>query len=194
MPNSDPAATLKKLGLGNKYFLYVGNAYPHKNLEQLIPFIKGLPARYAEMQMVIIGKTDYFLKRLTQQVKEAGLSLRFIFPGYVSDADLGMLYDQAHAFIFPSLYEGFGLPPLEAMAHGTPVLSSDAACMREVLGEAAMYFNPRDARAMIAALERLDTNPEIRRSLVAAGKERVKKFSWQKLATTTLQTYHHLRK
>jgi glycosyltransferase involved in cell wall biosynthesis len=189
----DQTSVLNKFGIKEKFLLYVGNAYPHKNLEQLIPFIKGLPPHYSETKMVIIGKPDYFLNRLMQQVKDAGLSSRFIFPGYVSDIDLGILYNQAQAFIFPSLYEGFGLPPLEAMVHGTPVLSSDAACMREVLGDAAIYFNPRDTRAMIAALEQLDTNPEMRRSLVAAGRQHASEFSWKQLASTTLQTYHNIQ-
>jgi len=178
--------------LPQKFLLYVGNAYPHKNLEQLVALVRQLPPAYQDVHVVIVCRPDYFLRRLQVQVRQAGLERRIHFPGFVSDADLGALYRLAHAYIFPSLYEGFGLPPLEAMAQGTPVLSSDAACMVEVLGEAALYFNPRDVRGMLAALQHLDSSPALRHALVAAGQERVQRYSWSSLAHTTLQTYHDI--
>ncbi len=191
-PVVDDGEVCSRLGLPKKFLLYVGNAYPHKNLEQLVALTQVLPQQYDDAHVVIVCKEDYFLARVQALVTQAGLSGRVHFPGYVSDADLGALYRLAHAYIFPSLYEGFGLPPLEAMAQGTPVLSSDAACMREVLGEAALYFNPREVRGMLAALQKLDASPATRAALVAAGTLQAQKYSWSVLARATLQAYHDI--
>ncbi len=185
----DVPAVLQKYDIRQPYLLYVGNAYPHKNLEKLIALLHELPAAQKTLQLVIIGKADYFQNRIRQLVHDAGIGNRVRFPGYVPDTELGVLYQQAHAFIFPSLYEGFGLPPLEAMAYGTPVLSSDAACMKEILGKAALYFNPNATRGMLAALQQLESTPELRSQLIAAGKQQVAQYRWQNLAESTLRVY-----
>ncbi|MDP2789575.1 MAG: glycosyltransferase family 1 protein [bacterium] len=188
-PATDDAALVQGAGIAGRYLLYVGNAYPHKNLEQFVAFLKALPPQHADLSLVVVCKPDYFLERFRQQVADAGLLRRVIFPGYVDDATLGALYRNAHAYIFPSLYEGFGLPPLEAMAQGTPVLSSNAACMPEVLGDAVLYFNPQDVRGMLAALERLDDSA-FREAQVRAGKQWIQRYSWRALAEQTLAVYH----
>ncbi len=185
----DVPAVLQKHDIRQPYLLYVGNAYPHKNLEKLIAVMQELPAAQKTLQLVIVGKADYFQNRIRQLVHDAGIGNRVRFPGYVADTELGVLYQQAHAFIFPSLYEGFGLPPLEAMAYGTPVLSSDAACMKEILGKAALYFNPNATRGMLAALQQLASTPELRSQLIAAGKQQVAQYRWQNLAESTLRVY-----
>ncbi len=190
-PDADDAALVRAAGIAGRYLLYVGNAYPHKNLEQFITFLKALPATFADLSLVVVCKPDYFLDRFRNQVQVAGLASRVHFPGYVDDASLGALYRHAHAYVFPSLYEGFGLPPLEAMAQGAPVLSSDAACMPEVLGDAAIYFNPKDVRGMLAALERLST-PSFRDAHVHAGKQWVQRYAWRALAEQTLAVYHRV--
>ena len=189
-PAVNDAEVRTRLQLPQRFLLYVGNAYPHKNLEQLIALVQALPAHYRDLHVVIVCKQDYFLQRVQALVQQANVADRVHFTGYVSDADLGALYRLAHAYIFPSLYEGFGLPPLEAMAQGTPVLSSDAACMREILGAAALYFNPRDVHGMLAALQKLDADPATRAKLIAAGRAQVQRYSWSALARTTLQAYH----
>ncbi|MEK7518328.1 MAG: glycosyltransferase family 1 protein [Patescibacteria group bacterium] len=188
-PAKDDAALVQGSGIAGRYLLYVGNAYPHKNLEQFIPFLKALPAKFADLVLVVVCKPDYFLERFRTQVAAAGLARRVLFPGYVDDVTLGALYRQAHAYIFPSLYEGFGLPPLEAMAQGTPVLSSNAACMPEVLGTAALYFNPKDVRGMLAALERLEDST-FRQAQILVGKQWIQRYSWRTLAAQTLAVYH----
>lgn len=190
-PATDDASFVQRAGIRGRYLLYVGNAYPHKNLEQFITFLKALPAKHADLSLVVVCKPDYFLDRFRKQVHDAGLSARVLFPGYVDDATLGALYRTAYAYVFPSLYEGFGLPPLEAMAQGTPVFSSNAACMPEVLGDAALYFKPKDTRGMLAALERLE-DPAFRARLVIAGQRWVQRYSWRALAEQTLAVYHRV--
>ncbi|MFA6587858.1 MAG: glycosyltransferase family 1 protein [Patescibacteria group bacterium] len=192
-PQMPEPQILEKYKIAKPYLLYVGNAYPHKNLEKLIEFMKKLPASHQNFQMVIVCKPDYFLKRLQAEVEASGLINKFNFPGFIPDAELGVLYRQAHAYIFPSLYEGFGIPPLEAMSQGTPVLSSNVACLQEVLGEAAIYFNPHDANAMIDALIGLDQNPNSRQVIITKGHEQVGRYSWDKLAETTLKIYHQAK-
>lgn len=181
---------LGQFGLPPRYLLYVGNAYPHKNLELFIRALQQLPTLVQDVHLVIVGKADYFLTRLQREFQQAGLAHRVHFTGYVDDATLGTLYRNATAYVFPSLYEGFGLPPLEAMASGTPVLSSNAACMPEVLGEAALYFDPHSVTSFLDALVRLTSTPGERERLVRAGEERVRAYSWKHLAAATLQVYH----
>jgi glycosyltransferase involved in cell wall biosynthesis len=190
-PATDDAALVRGVGIAGQYVLYVGNAYPHKNLEQFIAFLNALPPKFANLSLVVVCKSDYFLERFRAQVLEAGLGSRVIFPGYVNDATLGALYRQAHAYVFPSLYEGFGLPPLEAMAQGTPVISSNAACMQEVLGNAAIYFNPKDVRGMLAALERLEDGA-FRQAKILASKQWIQRYSWRALAEQTNAVYHRV--
>lgn len=190
LPSLDNEAILKKFGITKPYLLYVGNAYPHKNLEKLIEFMKILPENRKNLQMAIVCKPDYFLNRLINLVDKSGLWANFRFPGFVPDDELGVLYGQAHAYIFPSFYEGFGIPPLEAMSQGTPVLSSDAACMKEILGEAAIYFDPHSTSGMIKALDTLDQSANIRQIMIAKGRQQVSKYSWESLAKTTLDIYH----
>ncbi|RJO59185.1 glycosyltransferase family 1 protein [Candidatus Parcubacteria bacterium] len=180
---------LRKYYIQKPYLLYVGNAYPHKNLEKLIEFFKALPPNYRNLKMVIVCKPDYFLNNLVSQLKASGLENRFIFTGFVPDAELGALYQHAHAFIFPSLYEGFGLPPLEALALGVPVLSSNKASLPEVLGGAVTYFDPLDVNGMIEALLTLDRDQNYRQIMIAKGLTQVKKYNWLEMAKTTLATY-----
>lgn len=190
-PATDDASLVQRAGVPGRYLLYVGNAYPHKNLEQFIALLRALPPKHADLSLVVVCKPDYFLDRFRSQVQAAGLASRVLFPGYVDDATLGALYRRAHAYVFPSLYEGFGLPPLEAMAQGTPVISSDAACMPEVLGSAALYFNPHNVRGMLAALDRLDDSA-FRAAQIRAGQQWIQRYSWRALAEETLAVYHRV--
>ena len=124
------------------YFLYVGNAYPHKNLEQLISAFSDVSAVLKDLNLVLVGKEDYFYLRLKAEVNKKKVE-GVIFPGFVSDQDLSVVYQQALLYVFPSLYEGFGLPPLEAMQRGVPVICSNSTCLPEILGEAAFLLMPR---------------------------------------------------
>lgn len=197
-------AELSKISAASKdfisqpYLLYVGNAYPHKNLEGLIKIFSEINSHISEkdvginkikpdLKLVLVGKEDYFYKRLKQYAKN--FSDNIIFPGYVPDADLKTLYEKALAYIFPSFYEGFGLPPLEAMAQGLPVVSSDKTCLPEVLGDAALYFNPDDEMDMKNKIEQVLNDEKLRESLKSRGYEQIKKYSWIDCAKKTLEVY-----
>ncbi len=191
----DGQETLAQYHIANNFLLYVGNAYPHKNLERLLKVFSRLRLARPELRLVLIGKEDYFYKRLKDCAsslnlwQKGNINSPVIFPGYVPDAQLEVLYQAARIYIFPSLYEGFGLPPLEAMARGCPVLSSDRSSLPEVLGTAASYFDPEDEDGLVEKINRLlDSEPE-RQRLIAAGLEQVKKYSWWECARETLLVY-----
>lgn len=161
-------------------FLYVGNAYPHKNLDTLIQVFSELPAS----ELLLIGKEDFFYKRLKRKVKDLKLS-NIKFMGYVSDSKLSELYAYSRALVIPSLMEGFGLPALEAMSNGCPLLVSDIPAHREICQNAAIYFDPRDnenLRSKIIGLSNLGQYRD-------RGYSRAKEFGWEKTARETLKIY-----
>lgn len=168
------------------YLLYVGNAYPHKNLEGLIKIFARIKKDRPDLSLVLVGKDDYFYSRLK---KIAADFPDVIFPGYVPDSELAGMYANALAYVFPSYYEGFGLPPLEAMARGLPVASSNESCLPEILGDAALYFNPDDETDMKNKIERIIIDEKLREDLRSRGYEQVKKYSWRDCAEKTLEIY-----
>ncbi|MCW1888150.1 MAG: glycosyltransferase family 4 protein [Candidatus Moranbacteria bacterium] len=184
---------LKRLGLWQQglpqsYFLYVGNAYPHKNLSFLLSVAECFP----EQKFVFVGREDFFYKRLKDEAEEKRLQ-NILFAGYVTDADLGVLYRYATLYIFPSLYEGFGLPPLEAMQYGTPVLSSDRGSLPEILGDAAYFFNPEEREGLRKSIENLLNNEALRIQYKTRGFTQAAGYSWQKMAEVTLAEYDKAR-
>jgi glycosyltransferase involved in cell wall biosynthesis len=186
--------------IAKPFLLYVGNAYPHKNLEGLIKVFKRIIEKQGDMQLVLVGKEDYFYNRIMKYAESVGLwskgdgKNKVIFPGFVPDEKLEVLYKKALAYIFPSFYEGFGIPPLEAMSRGCPVVSSNKTCMPEVLGDAAIYFNPEDENEMRSQIERIIKDGDLRADLIKRGYERVKKYSWQECARQTLEAYYEVLK
>lgn len=178
------------MNLPKQYFLYVGNAYPHKNLERLLEAFKSLESKV--YSLVLVGGEDYFYKKLKEKVEEMGLKNEVMFYGPATREELGKLYKNAIALIFPSLMEGFGLPGLEAMANGCPVVCSDIPVFHEIYGEAALYFNPTDTEDIKNKINSLcyhDLNHSIREEMRRKGYEQVKKYSWEKLARETLDIY-----
>jgi glycosyltransferase involved in cell wall biosynthesis len=183
----------RKYKIHKPYLLYVGSAYPHKNLEGLIKIWPEV-LKNNKVQLVLVGKEDYFYHRVKNYARELGLWFEdknspIIFAGYVSDEELKILYEQATAYIFPSKYEGFGLPPLEAMAHGCPVITSDKASMPEILGDAALYFNPEDEADMIKKINLILNDKKLREDLKKRGLEQVKKYNWEECAWETAEVY-----
>jgi len=179
------------------YLLYIGNAYPHKNLEGLIRIFKKLLDREAEVQLVLVGKEDYFYERLKKLAGNLGLwqansPTPVIFAGFAPDAELRVFFRNGLAYVFPSFYEGFGLPPLEAMANGLPVVSSDKTSLPEILGNAALYFNPDEEEDVLKKLEGIVSNEHLRGQLRVAGYEQVKKYSWKNCAQMTLEIYRSI--
>lgn len=192
MENSNIQALdiLGRHGVRNDFLLYVGNAYPHKNLEGLIKIWPQLKKENKNLQLVLVGKDDYFYERVklfAEKYNKDGQSI--IFPGFLPDKDLIYFYQNALAYIFPSRYEGFGLPPLEAMAQGCPVISSNQASMPEILGEAAVYFDPDKEDEMIEVISKIINDPPLRSDLRVKGLEQVEKYSWEKCASETLNIY-----
>jgi len=176
-------------GIRNTYAMYVGAAYPHKNVEQLLRAWQIFVEEHGEdVQLVLVGKDDYFWRRL----KESDLYLdtpQVVHTGYVSDTELRSLYAHASLYVFPSLYEGFGLPPLEAMASNVPVASSDASCLPEVLADAAVYFDPNNPAHVADTIASVIENPDLQMQLQQAGRERVRELSREKFVEGTRGVY-----
>lgn len=180
------------LPAGKPYILYVGNAYPHKNLEALVLGFKEF-RRSLEYQLVLVGKEDYFYRQLRNFAENNNVT-NVIFTGFIPDSELDFIYRNAKMYIFPSLYEGFGLPPLEAMARGVPVASSDHDCMKEILEDSAYYFDAIYVEKIAEAIKILINDNNLRAKLIIKGFERVKKFSWEKMAGETLKIYNEALK
>lgn len=190
---ADPAGTvepdpaiLRRLGLEGPFFLYVGAAYPYKNLRRLIEAFARVNGDY---RVVLAGDHEEFRAALEQRVAMLGLGERVVFPGQVTEAELAALYQAALAYVFISLREGFGLPGLEAMAAGAPVVAARAGSLPEVYGEAARYCDPMDLDSIAAALTEIAADGELRKRLVALGRRRVAVFSWTRTAEQTLDVY-----
>lgn len=176
-------------GLESKQFLlYVGRPTPHKNLERLIEAFVSLGARHPELALVLAGKKDRNYRRIEVGIQQRGIA-NIVFTDFVTEGQLRWLYEHCAAYVFPSLSEGFGLPGLEAMKHGAPVVSSNATCLPEIYGDAARYFDPRDVKAMADAINEVLTDKTLRQKLVKAGHQQVKKYSWRRMAEQTLEVY-----
>jgi glycosyltransferase involved in cell wall biosynthesis len=189
--------TLDKFGINKPYLLYVGNAYPHKNLEGLLKSFEKLIRRHRmNLQLVLVGELDYFYKRLMNRVaqKHSKISDRIIFTDYVADKELGFLYQNASLYIFPSMCEGFGLPPLEAMSCGVPVVCSNATCLPEVLGEASVYFNPYKSAEIAQVIKRVLGDTNLQQHLRECGFRKTDQYSWFETAKQTLKVYENINK
>lgn len=191
----DPSETRHRYHLGENFLLYVGNAYPHKNLETLLSVFLYLHKKRPDLKLMLVGKYDYFYERLMEHAKFLNLWQKenanspVVFPGYVPDSQLEVLYKEAKAYVFPSLYEGFGLPPLEAMAKGCPVISSDRASLPEILGEAAIYFNPKDKDDTLSKIEMVLDDEALREKMKVKGLEQCRQYNWWECANNTFNVY-----
>ena len=176
--------------LNQRFIMYVGRPMPHKNLERLIEAFAQLRAQHPELQLVLAGKLDNNFRRIQQTVQKTNKQ-GVVFTDFVDEGRLRWLYENCAAYVFPSLSEGFGLPGLEAMQHGAPVVSSNATCLPEIYGEAAHYFDPTNTQAMADAINEVLTDQALRERLVQAGRTQAAKYSWRRLAEQTLQAYNH---
>jgi len=176
---------------GRKFIMYVGRPTPHKNLERLVKAFGLLKAQYPDLVLVLAGKLDGNYRRIEKSVQKQNIR-GVVFVGFVSEARLRWLYEHCAAYVFPSLSEGFGLPGLEAMLHGAPVVSSNATCLPEVYGAAAHYFDPRDVKAMANAINEVLADKSLRDGLIEAGRRQAGQYSWQRLAEQTLEIYNRV--
>ena len=171
---------------------YVGRPTPHKNLERLVEAFEILNQEREDLFLVLAGKNDKNYQRIKRLVDSKNLTSQVIFTDFVSEGQLRWLYENCQAYIFPSLSEGFGLPGLEAMIHGAPVVSSNATCLPEIYGDAAHYFNPLDVEDMAEKINEVISDNTLRQRLVKTGHAQAARYSWQKTARQTLEIYKSL--
>jgi len=170
-----------------QYFLYVGNAYPHKNLSVVID---ALEKSKTNAKVVFAGKEDYFYKRLRREITRRGLSSRVVFFGAADDLSLRSLYTHAQALLFPSLMEGFGLPPLEALSCGCPVIASDISVHKEILKDLVTYFSPSDTEQLTILLDTWKKDDhQVKSEKVSL---QLREYNWKKLALETLRVYQNI--
>jgi glycosyltransferase involved in cell wall biosynthesis len=183
----------KKYGIGKKFLLSVGPHRPHKNLVMLVKVMALLKERgEIDIQLVITGKKEGRFPQVEDVIGELNLRKEVLTLGSVSDEELVYLYNGASVFLFPSLYEGFGFPPLEAMACGTPVISSYISSLSEVLGSAALLANPYDSREWAGKIREILASRDLKKSLRKKGLEKAKEFSSLASARATLRVYESL--
>jgi len=190
MPADEAAQIAARYSLPAGYILFVGSVEERKNLRRLLHACARLWQAGERRPLVVVGARRWKHSRIMQAMRELDLGQHVIFTGYVSEADLPALYSAADLFVFPSLYEGFGLPPLEAMACGTPVVCSNAASLPEVVGDAAIMVDPYDVEGLAEAMRRVLADADLREELRVKGLARAKHFSWEKAARETIEVYH----
>ena len=182
-------AVRTKYSLPPEYILFVGAVVERKNLRRVLEACTTLWARGQGLPLVVVGPTSARSSGILSAVRASGLAERVQFTDYVPESDLPSLYAAASVFVYPSLYEGFGIPVIEAMACGTPVITSTVSSLPEVAGEAALTVDPTSSDAIRAALESLLSNPALREDLRARGLAQAAKFTWDRAARETLLVY-----
>ncbi len=187
----DLATVRKRLQLTGRFILFVGNIKPHKNVERLIEAFGALRAQdaFSDLSLIAVGDDISRYPALRRAMARHKVRDHVRFFGFVPESTLVALYQSAHLFVFPSLYEGFGLPPLEAMANGLPVVTSNVSSLPEVVGDAALTADPRDIGALTDAMRRLLVDEELREKLKRRGYEQASKFSWERAVRQVHDVY-----
>jgi len=188
----DPQKTLSKFKITSPYFLYLGTLKPNKNIPFLIKafatFLKHQSTRVPEYQLVIAGKKGWLFDDIFSTVKKLKIENKVIFTDFVSESEKWPLYHTARAVVIPSLYEGFGMPALEALTCGTPVIASNTTSLPEVIGDSGILINPHEQTQLITALKQM-TDPKTRKKISDKSLTRSKQFSWQKSAQTIIDLF-----
>lgn len=178
--------TTQPMMIKKPFILYNGTIQPRKNIITLVDAFSKFQINYPDFNLILAGKKGWLYEETLEHIKKLGLSDKVSAPGYIPDEELNYLYKNAFCFVMPSLYEGFGIPVLEAMSHQCPVVSSFASSLPEIGGEACLYFDPKSSENLYDKLVELKENPSLRKSLVQKGKERIKMFSWKNCTRATL--------
>lgn len=190
--NQDPEL-LKRLSLDRDFILFVGTIEPRKNLHNLVEaYHRLLRSTSLSPRLVIAGGKGWLMDNFPSFIKEKGLEDRICLTGYLNDEDLRSLYSSCAVFIYPSLYEGFGLPPLEAMACGAPVITSRDPALMETVGSAARLVDPKSVDDIAQAMSEMLSDERMRQHYAELGREQVKKFSWEQTALKTLEVYREV--
>ncbi|NJE77285.1 glycosyltransferase family 1 protein [Thermococcus sp. ES12] len=192
LPENEIKKIKQKYNLNYPFILYVGTLEPRKNIPTLLKALYKLKKQGLPHKLVITGKKGWKYKNIFELISKLNLQRDVIFTGYVPREDLPALYNAADLFVYPSLYEGFGLPPLEAMACGTPVITSNTSSLPEVVGNAGIMVDPYDVNGLAKAIYEVLTNDRLREELRKRGLERAKMFSWKKTAEETLKVYEEV--
>ena len=181
--------------LDEPYILYVGSERPRKNLDRLFEAFAKLKGEFPELKLVKVGPSGRhkrFRRNTLRKLDSSGISRDVIFVDYASELELAYYYSSAALLAYPSLYEGFGLPPLEAMACGCPVVTTNTSSLPEVVGEAGIMVNPYDTDSLAQAMRQVLTRSELRDDMVRKGLEQAKRFSWEKTARQTMEVYEKI--
>lgn len=190
VPDEELDEIRRKYGLERPFLLSVTNIKPHKNLKRLLQAFGQLHRHYPDLELVIAGGSLQRHPDLQAVCEECHVGARVRSLGYLPKTELRALYNMAHVFVFPSLYEGFGLPPLEAMACGAAVVASRSSAIPEVVGHSGLLVNPYRVEAIAEAVRSLLENDSFRRALGAQGKRRAREFDWDDTARRVLDVYH----
>ncbi len=185
---ADKKNLLKKYEINSPYLVYVGNAYPHKNLQALFEAIKIINIK-TKLNLVIVTARNVFSQRLEEQIEKNRLKKSIQVTPYIQSSELNSIIRNSQAYIFPSLSEGFGIPGLNAMASGIPVLASAIPTLQEIYQNAALYFDPKNPADIADKVINLVRSPKLKDELIKKGYIQVKKYSWQKMAQETLKVY-----
>jgi glycosyltransferase involved in cell wall biosynthesis len=192
VPDTEVARVRAKYRLPERFLLTVGTIEPRKNLTRLAESLALLRRTDPDLQLVVVGQRGWLVEGFFERVRELGLENAVLLPGYVPDEDLRAVFRAATVYVMASVYEGAGLPVLEAMACGAPVVSSRASSMPELGADVAHYFNPYDVRQMTDIIGAVLENAPLRRAMAEAGPERAARFSWERAAQQTLDVYRSL--
>lgn len=190
--SSEPPISAKPTplkGVSKPFIFHTGSPFPHKNIEGLVKAFELLADSHPDLQLVLSGKQEQYFDKLAKKVAKSPVADRVIIPGWTTAGELKWLYQNAAAYVLPSFSEGFGLPGLEAMAHGCPLASSNATCLPEIYGDAALFFNPNDVEDMAMKIERLLNDQGFAKELVAREAAQLKKYSWERMAEQTIEIY-----
>jgi len=186
----------EKYKLPAEYLLHIGTLEPRKNLSFLVDVFNEVikDEKNKNLTLVITGKKGWYYEGLFKKIKVLGLEEKVIFTGYFDESDKSALYQGSKMFVFPSLYEGFGLPPLEAMASGVPVISSNTSSLPEVVGDAGILVSPTDKKGWIEAISLVNNDSKVRQQMIEKNVKQITKFSWEKTARENIAVYERAYK
>ena len=192
---AETQAVRRRLGVGDDFLLAVGTIEPRTNLSRLVDAFEEVTRRQPEkdLQLVVAGGAGWLSESIFQRIEQSPARTRIVLTDYLEDDDLRALYSSCRAFVYPSIYEGFGLPPLEAMACGAPVIASRIPTLLETLDDAAHFFDPQSAGELAEAIIQVTTNHDLRQRLITTGLQQAAKFSWERTARLTLEVYEVAR-
>jgi len=183
------AAAVKPKDIPDNFIMYLGTAFPHKNVLTLCKAFELLHTSHPDVHLLLVGKKEKHYLELEEQIASFTSADHIHITGFLPDEEVKWLYSHTKLYVTPSLGEGFGLTALEAMAHGAPVVSSNASVMPEVYGDAAVYCNPKDPEDIARQVAKVLDDDKLRNQLIAAGAKQVKRYSWKKMSEETLTVY-----